>query len=1203
VTANISNPAIPTRKMNFASYSLAPSTQHAVSFSEYPIGTQDPIYIFPDNEAHFYGTIARDGSQPDSPAISSSTGFFGPVYVSLLNPVTHVELDAGYFNNFYSTVVKFFGPDGTLLQSFYNSQHGVQRFSCDSATGISFVHVINYSYDIAGFTVDNFIFGGSVIPIDTTAPTVTNFSPADDASGVDVAGNIVITFSEAIVFGSGNIVLKTSAGSTVATWNVAASSNLTINNNTLVIDPSFDLSYGAGYKIEFTAGALKDLAGNDYAGTTTYNFTTERPPVTHQPLLLSAVNLAARAYSDAHYGDAVKANLVNQAVATWVPLNQTELGYAAGDAWFHQPGGHLLRFDNFNASATVGLTMLDGKLTLGIAFEGTNKNGIQLLADITDDIGNIDAHYKLLQGFASQVAAYADVPAHHIDQVLVSGHSLGGAMAQLFMTDFGRTDSRYVGVTFGSPGTVSRTNLPGDRFINFAHDGDPVPDLGFSRRYSVEGSTIKVTNDVSGLLSEHNLFFADDSNTLGQGVSYRNSIEFLSDNLSEDILFGGYDMTVGTNAADHLSGDHLSGALSRSVVYGLAGDDTMVGSVLPFNDWFQGGTGDDVISGGRGKDTAAYSGVRSDYEIISLHSDSLEVMGAPDYTVKDLNRADGNEGTDSLWSIEILRFADQDVTLHRPVHGGVVDGYIAGASIYIDDNGNGLPDASENTGVLSDAHGQFAFETTLSGSIIAVGGTNIDTGLPNLLTLIAPEGSTVVTPLTTLIQSYAVQNGKTDAEAETAVQSALGIDANIDIMRYDPLAQAGGDATALAVQRAASQMAELGRVTLTTGLSFDSITSGIATRIAAGQSLNLADRAQLQALLGNDPDRAVLNAAVATNQAIAAAQSIQAISTIQLNAFNGNGGNPVEDVLPPTVTAFAPDNNATGISPNSNIVLNFSENIARGSGSIVLRHTATGVTVAAYDAATSSNLSISGETLTLDPSNDLSYNTGYSIEFGNGTIKDLAGNDFAGTTDYHFTTATSTVADTTAPTIASFSPADEATGVPLSSDIHITFSESIQRGTGFIVLKNSDSGATVATYDAASSSAISISGRSLTLNPTANLAYNTGYSVEFGNGTVKDLASNNFIGTTSYNFTTTATAVDTSAPTISSFNPADDATGVPLAGDILITFSESIQRGSGFIVLKNTANGASVATYDAANSSVTSVEIQDESPPVHPGIF
>src|SRR5674476_362405 len=49
---------------------------------------------------------------------------------------------------------------------------------------------------------------------DTTPPTVGTFSPADKATGIAIVSNIVVTFSESIQRGSGNIVLKTTAGTT-----------------------------------------------------------------------------------------------------------------------------------------------------------------------------------------------------------------------------------------------------------------------------------------------------------------------------------------------------------------------------------------------------------------------------------------------------------------------------------------------------------------------------------------------------------------------------------------------------------------------------------------------------------------------------------------------------------------------------------------------------------------------------------------------------------------------------------------------------------------------------------------------------------------------------------------------------------------------------------------------------------------------------
>lgn len=109
---------------------------------------------------------------------------------------------------------------------------------------------------------------------DTTAPTVASFSPTDGATGVAVGSNVVVTFSEAIQRGTGNIILKTASGTTVATYSAASSSNLSISGNTLTINPTAYFASTTDYKVEFAAGSITDLAGNSYAGTTSYNFTT-----------------------------------------------------------------------------------------------------------------------------------------------------------------------------------------------------------------------------------------------------------------------------------------------------------------------------------------------------------------------------------------------------------------------------------------------------------------------------------------------------------------------------------------------------------------------------------------------------------------------------------------------------------------------------------------------------------------------------------------------------------------------------------------------------------------------------------------------------------------------------------------------------------------------------------------------------------------
>ncbi|MEI6652274.1 MAG: Ig-like domain-containing protein [Chlorobiaceae bacterium] len=114
-------------------------------------------------------------------------------------------------------------------------------------------------------------------------------------------------------------------------------------------------------------------------------------------------------------------------------------------------------------------------------------------------------------------------------------------------------------------------------------------------------------------------------------------------------------------------------------------------------------------------------------------------------------------------------------------------------------------------------------------------------------------------------------------------------------------------------------------------------------------------------------------------------------------------------------------------------------------------------------------------------------------------------------------------ADTTPPTLSTSSPADAATGVAVNSNIVVTFSEAVQKGTGLIEIHaGSATGTTVATYDAANFTNLTFSGNTLTINPTDNLAADTHFFVTLQNGSVKDLAGNHYAGTAAYDFTTGA---------------------------------------------------------------------------------
>ncbi|MGB8689113.1 MAG: Ig-like domain-containing protein, partial [Microcoleus sp.] len=174
------------------------------------------------------------------------------------------------------------------------------------------------------------------------------------------------------------------------------------------------------------------------------------------------------------------------------------------------------------------------------------------------------------------------------------------------------------------------------------------------------------------------------------------------------------------------------------------------------------------------------------------------------------------------------------------------------------------------------------------------------------------------------------------------------------------------------------------------------------------------------------------------------------------------------------------------------------------------------------------NVTVSGSTVTVNPTADLAQGTGYYVEIAAGAIKDLAGNNYAGTTGA--TTWNFTTADTTAPTVTTFTPVNNATTVAVTANAVVAFSEAVQKGTGNIVIKKVSDNSVVETINVTSTN-VTISGSTVTIDPTNNLADNTQYYVEIATSAIKDLAGNNYSGitnTTDWNFTNTDSKIDNS---------------------------------------------------------------------------
>jgi hypothetical protein len=232
--------------------------------------------------------------------------------------------------------------------------------------------------------------------------------------------------------------------------------------------------------------------------------------------------------------------------------------------------------------------------------------------------------------------------------------------------------------------------------------------------------------------------------------------------------------------------------------------------------------------------------------------------------------------------------------------GVVADGYIRDAQMYLDAPG-GLV---ELTGVKTDANGNFFLPQGINPNgyaLVAVGGVNIDTGLPNTTQMKAPAGSTTINPLTTLVQAVVESSGVTAEVAATNVATALGLTLpeGKTLNNYDPLSATDGGA--VAAQKAAAQIATLTTLAAEAAKNADgasanaaqtaatSVLTNIANVVAnnasvgdTNQKISFADTSVLtQVLRGVTLNESQQASVVEANTAIAAATTITGISTAQ----------------------------------------------------------------------------------------------------------------------------------------------------------------------------------------------------------------------------------------------------------------------------------------------------------------------------------
>jgi VCBS repeat-containing protein len=445
-------------------------------------------------------------------------------------------------------------------------------------------------------------------------------------------------------------------------------------------------------------------------------------------------------------------------------------------------------------------------------------------------------------------------------------------MAQIYMSHHEDSDATvYRAWTDGSPGADSW--LPDDRLVNFIHTDDPVtmaPLVGAGSIFALQtlGSYLASKGLTSSFITEllNNLEVAAPKHRVGTDILLDSDVSSLPTNTDEhnkdlyttdvirllDAARAGGPFADTPIAQALLHDDPVIAAEEPSEAYhgnaiqigvGAPGTSEMHSQLT--DDFILGSSQNDVISisgssgqvpiidGEAGFDTVRVPGIESAWRLQTSGDETdLYLKGGPGFP--DILVA-------KLINIEKVQFASSS---------RLIKGYISGATVFSDDNGNGKLDPSEAS-TTTDATGGFTISDG-TGPLTAFGGTDTSTGLSFKGQLTAPAGSTDITPLTSLLTG-----GALDAVAQQKILTALGLSSTLDLTSFDPIASAqsgsaDGASTEIAgakiydtVETIASDLAGAGG---TFSHAFQDAFAALASALG-GVGFNLGDRTALSTLI------------------------------------------------------------------------------------------------------------------------------------------------------------------------------------------------------------------------------------------------------------------------------------------------------------------------------------------------------------------
>jgi hypothetical protein len=379
---------------------------------------------------------------------------------------------------------------------------------------------------------------------------------------------------------------------------------------------------------------------------------------------------------------------------------------------------------------------LEGKETLVLAYRSTDDGAAEFAfqgAEVAPGIYGWDLYFNAHKDASVAALAFASNPANGIEQVLFTGHSLGGIIAELTAARLVGADAPFAALgektivaTFGSPGSTE--TLEGVSQLNVVHSDDFVAQLSALSPLFEAGGVAREGTDLvidrpeavlpdfapedldtteelfaasqdPSLKIEHQIdLYIDSAALLDSAESFipgvRDALDdpfrWLNAEIDETIVGTdgnefirggkGNDLIFTLEGNDFVSGykgnDTLVGGPGRNKLHGGKGHDTLVDG--PDNDVLIGDLGNDLIHitggvnlvfGGSGRDTAVFDGKLDDFSVFAFGRTAV-VSDHEDPTSRT-----------TLSQVENLAFDDQSIALNKGAFTSMASVSVASADV------------------------------------------------------------------------------------------------------------------------------------------------------------------------------------------------------------------------------------------------------------------------------------------------------------------------------------------------------------------------------------------------------------------------------------------------------------------------------------------------------------------------------------------